>query len=134
MLYVSFPTASAATTPGLFLFRRASRIYPLYWFCCAVVVGFWAFGLASRVMSVSVIVESALLLPNPNTLIGVSWTLSYEVYFYLIFAAALISRSLVASAVITVLAIISPRHCNGLLTQFYRPGVLLWPRLGVCLV
>ena len=106
MLYVSFPTRLEASKPGLFLFRRATRIYPLYWICCAAVVALWAIGLfASRAILTSVVIKSALLVPTPNTLIGVSWTLSYEIYFYLIFAATLTLRSRVASAIVTTLTI-----------------------------
>ena len=106
MLYVSFPTRLEASKPGLFLFRRATRIYPLYWICCAAVVALWAIGLfASKAISTSVIIKSALLVPTPDTLIGVSWTLSYEIYFYLVFAATLSLRSRIASAIVTTLII-----------------------------
>jgi exopolysaccharide production protein ExoZ len=108
MLYVSFPSSSGVLKPGDFLLRRITRIYPIYWVCCAAVIALWGFGLfASKPMSIIIILKSVFLLPTPDTLIGVSWTLSYEIYFYLIFAATLGFRSRTASVMISISAIVT---------------------------
>jgi exopolysaccharide production protein ExoZ len=77
---------------GKFLKRRFLRIYPTYWVWCAAV-------LAVFVMHPSTVnsshgrpdvLRSVLLLPQQNLpLLLVSWTLVYEMFFYLVFAAAL---------------------------------------------
>jgi exopolysaccharide production protein ExoZ len=108
MLYVSFPTGREALKPGDFLLRRTTRIYPLYWICCAGVIALYGVGLfASKTISKIIVFKSMLLVPTPDTLIGVSWTLSYEIYFYLIFAATLMFRSRSISVLISISAIIT---------------------------
>ena len=74
---------------GRFLLRRLTRIYPTYWVYCLLLIGARAleplrFGADTDVLA------SVLLLPTGKaTLLLVSWTLVFEVYFYLTFAAAL---------------------------------------------
>jgi exopolysaccharide production protein ExoZ len=107
MLYVSYPLGRVALAPGQFLLKRASRIYPLYWFSCLAVVAICAVGfLESKILSPSIVLMSFSLLPTPNALVGVSWTLSYEIYFYLIFAATLFWGSPGASLGVTTTAIV----------------------------
>jgi exopolysaccharide production protein ExoZ len=94
MLYVSFPPDGAPILPAKFLARRVARIYPLYWFFCLIFLLVVTCGfLRSAVVTPSNIVASILLLPGPDRLIGISWTLSYEIYFYLVFAGTLFFRS-----------------------------------------
>lgn len=89
MLHVSFWDGRAALTPGTFLFRRITRIYPFYWLCCLGMLSISAVGfLASHHFSTPTVVASLLLLPGAE-IIGVAWTLTYEIYFYLIFAVML---------------------------------------------
>ena len=86
MLHVSFRGTDAPPTPGAFLLRRATRIYPFYWLCCLGVLTISAMGfLATHHFPASRVVAALLLLPG-DTILGVSWTLVYEVYFYLLFA------------------------------------------------
>jgi len=136
MLYVSFPAHSAPLTPDSFLFRRASRIYPLYWICLVGVIALWmvsfhAFGFyASKAVSGSFFIQSMLLIPTPAPLIEVSWTLSYEVFFYLIFAATLVFRSRVASAlvstfVIAALILVANSLPGGEITEFLSNPIML---------
>jgi peptidoglycan/LPS O-acetylase OafA/YrhL len=107
MLHGSFPIGRGAIDAGRFLFRRAARIYPLYWLCCLAVIAICAVGfLTSKVISADVILKSLLLIVTPDTLVGVSWTLSYEIYFYLIFALTLPLRSREASVAICAAVII----------------------------
>jgi len=131
MLYVSFPTHSASLKPASFLFRRATRIYPLYWICCVGVIGLWMIGFhASKIITASSIIQSILLVPTPAALIGVSWTLSYEVFFYLIFAATLVLQSRVASAlvstlIITALILVANSLPSGEITGFLSNPIML---------
>src|SRR5262249_44663749 len=123
-------------TPGSFLFRRATRIYPLYWICLVGVIALWVvsfyvFGFyVSKAVSGSFIIQSMLLIPTPAPLIEVSWTLSYEVFFYLIFAATLVFQSRIASAlittcVITALILVANSLPSGEITKFLSNPVML---------
>ena len=73
-----------------FLKRRIARVYPLYWACTAAVLALCWFmpALASRTKTDPVdILRSLLLLPQRDyPIVGVGWTLTYEMYFYLVFA------------------------------------------------
>jgi peptidoglycan/LPS O-acetylase OafA/YrhL len=93
MFYVSFPTDQAVASPVSFLVKRITRIYPFYWFCVALVLGLWSTGLFhSLQLDTDVLVRSVFLLPSEHLIINVSWTLVYEMYFYLIFAVTLTYR------------------------------------------
>lgn len=76
-----------------FLKRRFARIYPLYWAATlGVLVIFWAAPtlMARPKSDPSEIIKSLALWPQPDyPIVGVGWTLSYEVFFYLMFAALL---------------------------------------------
>lgn len=73
-----------------FLKRRILRIYPIYWVCVALYfVGHWVLG-APFGVSVPELVGALLLWPEGATaIIGPAWTLSYEMFFYVCFAAAM---------------------------------------------
>jgi exopolysaccharide production protein ExoZ len=93
MFYVSFPTGQAAASPLSFLVKRITRIYPFYWFCVALVLGLWSIGFFhSLQLDMDVLARSIFLFPSEHLIITVSWTLVYEMYFYLIFAATLTYR------------------------------------------
>jgi len=78
--------------------RRFARIYPVYW---AVLLLFIAGHIIHPAevrdvpLSPFVLVTSFLMIPNSGpTLLGVAWTLYYEVWFYIVFGVVLwIGRS-----------------------------------------
>jgi exopolysaccharide production protein ExoZ len=74
-----------------FILKRFLRVYPVYWaFVLMYVVS--AFILMSPPkLSAAQYVGMGLLTPGAaSLLIGPAWTLSYEIYFYIAFAAAMI--------------------------------------------
>lgn len=80
--------------PGVsrsFLMRRFVRIYPPYWLVLAPIVLVYLVASHTLMRSHaghSDILASILLLPQQNApLLIVSWTLVYEMYFYLVFSA-----------------------------------------------
>jgi peptidoglycan/LPS O-acetylase OafA/YrhL len=83
------PRESAA-----FLRRRVWRVYPLYWICTAAVLGiaWWRPELAARdKFAWSAVVKSLLLWPQAEyPIVALGWTLSYEMFFYLVFAILLL--------------------------------------------
>ncbi|WP_165349905.1 MULTISPECIES: acyltransferase [unclassified Mesorhizobium] len=89
MVYVSFPPGRLPDSPKDFMVKRATRIFPLYWICSVAIVAISAVGfLRNRHIESSTILNSVFLLPG-DKLVFVAWTLSYEIYFYLIFAICL---------------------------------------------
>ena len=107
MLYVSFPPARTSPAPGSFLRKRVLRIFPLYWTVCLAMLGLGAVGfMSSKSFVTDTVLKSLLLIPDSNALIGVSWTLSYEIYFYGIFASTLIFGSRATSVLATSLVIV----------------------------
>lgn len=79
---------------GKFLKRRFIRIFPIYWI---IITGFLMLQLAlpsfyrthfdTGIMNMF---QTYLLLPGHNMLNGVSWSLTNELYFYLLFLVALV--------------------------------------------
>lgn len=69
-----------------FMFKRLSRIYPVYWVVLSAVLIVWPsyFGIRYEMKD---IVKSYLLIPQTKLpVLGVTWFLSYVVFFYLMFA------------------------------------------------
>ncbi len=86
MVYTSFGGGVQTFYPSKFLLRRFIRIYPIYWIYAIFYL------LAHQVvadqyhLSYQEIIRALLLLPGDSSLIiGPSWTLAYEVYFYICF-------------------------------------------------
>jgi peptidoglycan/LPS O-acetylase OafA/YrhL len=91
---VSFPAEGAPLSPVSFLARRAARIYPFYWACLMLAILFCVTGLQwTPPPTAATTLQSALLVPGDNFIIGVAWTLVYEMYFYAIFSLTLWWRS-----------------------------------------
>jgi exopolysaccharide production protein ExoZ len=92
ILFVHFEDVGRPGRLGRYLSRRATRVLPVYWVALtltillAVVAGHgWPGGWP--------VVRSALLLPSwSEPLLGVAWTLQYEVVFYAFFAALILNR------------------------------------------
>ncbi len=90
---------AAPIGPGLFLWRRAVRVVPLYW---AITLALAALVLAAPQVLPQVrfgwahLAQSLLFIPHndlvgdPFPLLPVGWTLNYEVILYLVMAAALV--------------------------------------------
>jgi peptidoglycan/LPS O-acetylase OafA/YrhL len=73
---------------GTFLFRRIARIYPAYWMVGVPMILLWWFNphmINNHYGNKVNVVQSVLLLPQsiPPAL-TVAWTLTYELYFYLV--------------------------------------------------
>ncbi|GAA3596242.1 acyltransferase [Kineosporia mesophila] len=80
-------------TARRFLLRRAIRIYPAYWIATLPILALFLVKpdmVNSSMEDPPRILESLLLLPQPGLpLLMVGWTLTFELYFYLIFALVL---------------------------------------------
>lgn len=119
-----------------FLKRRFLRIYPTYWVWCAAVLAVFLVqpGMVNSSHGRPDVLRSVLLLPQQNLpLILVGWTLVYEVFFYLLFAAALRwlreiqlpwALALWAAAVIVGQSILMPTRTQPWLHMIVSPLLL----------
>lgn len=97
--FVMTYTTAANETPGGFAIKRMTRIVPLYWAMTCVVIGMtlirgWLF--PNVVLSPEAILSSLFFIPHVDgsgsmyPVLGVGWTLNYEMAFYLLFAISLV--------------------------------------------
>jgi exopolysaccharide production protein ExoZ len=106
MVYSSEGLFGSAQGAGTFLLRRLLRIVPLYWLATLVELEIWhhvgatwqQFG-----VSWSNLLASLFFYPLPRTdgvtfnpILAQGWSLNYEMFFYLVFAVAVIFRPRVA--------------------------------------
>jgi exopolysaccharide production protein ExoZ len=87
----------------IFLLKRFLRIFPIYWICLAATMALWASGLFYRSLHIDlrIFLSCLLLLPTKTEIIGVAWTLVYEMYFYYLFAITLVLRNAPLSVFLT---------------------------------
>jgi peptidoglycan/LPS O-acetylase OafA/YrhL len=78
---------------GHYLWRRVTRIYPMYWVVTALVILMLLLKRDWATLAPGHVVTSLLMLPYPvEPLLGVGWTLTHEVLFYAVFAVLILSR------------------------------------------
>lgn len=74
---------------GRYISNRIIRIYPVYWIIFFLFllphIFFPAAYKTTYPLTLQSLLSALLLLPGHNMINGVSWTLSYELYFYLLF-------------------------------------------------
>jgi peptidoglycan/LPS O-acetylase OafA/YrhL len=79
-----------------YLLKRLIRIFPLYWVILSgtILIAFLLPQFASdRERSLDCILRSWFLIPQRGLpVLGVAWTLCHEIYFYLVFAVAILVR------------------------------------------
>ncbi len=105
-----------------YLGRRFTRLFPLYWLALAatVVMG----SAASRSLpEFGRLVFSVFLLPShQEPLLGVAWTLQFEVLFYAAFALLIVSRAL-GSAVLAAWFVCIACHVSGVNLAVLPPQI-----------
>lgn len=75
-----------------YLGRRCSRVLPLYWVALALTLAMLAAG-RHGLPDAGTIGWQALLLPTSTSpLLGIAWTLQFEVIFYLVFALLILRK------------------------------------------
>jgi peptidoglycan/LPS O-acetylase OafA/YrhL len=93
MVVTTWRTFDAPGSSRRFLLRRIGRIYPLYWVVSSAVVVLFLVSPGSVSFDeghTPSILQSYLLLPQEGRLpVLVAWSLVYEMYFYVVFAIAL---------------------------------------------
>ena len=93
MVYVHRSAIGKKDQLKSFLVKRAVRIYPIYWiitltvWCLFLVIPGFA---NNKNLSLGHVIASLLLIPQKEKFIlDVGWTLTYEIYFYLLFSIAI---------------------------------------------
>ncbi len=82
-----------------YLWKRFTRIYPAYWVALALVAPVYflmpQFGFGWE-REPDVILRAFFLFPHPQThmVLGVAWTLVYEMFFYLLFGLLILNKRL----------------------------------------
>ncbi|MGF6229941.1 exopolysaccharide production protein ExoZ [Inquilinus ginsengisoli] len=99
MMLVSDPASGRESTPGIFLLRRFQRIVPLYWFYTLLLVVSAILVpslLRWTTLTPDLVFTSLFFIPSfhpvnglVQPLLSIGWTLQYEMFFYLCFAAVL---------------------------------------------
>jgi len=87
--FIILYTSSSGIDFYRFIQKRFIRIYPVYWLVTLLLVG-WFFVSPTPEQSykgdLGVILGSLSLFPQKQYVMGVAWTLTYEVIFYIVFA------------------------------------------------
>lgn len=93
MVYVHRSAIAQPEQLKSFLVKRTVRIYPIYWIITLIVLAFFLVvpGFANNQdLNIQHIFVSLLLLPqNDKPILDVGWTLTYELFFYLLFSLAI---------------------------------------------
>lgn len=96
MVYTSWELKRSSAEVLRFLYKRAARIYPLYWLlsACLLVAYLSLPQLVQRTDWEEMnVLHSFLLIPqNTEPLLLVGWTLIHELYFYLVFSFFILLR------------------------------------------
>jgi peptidoglycan/LPS O-acetylase OafA/YrhL len=86
---ILYTTRNKGMTIPAFLKKRFVRIYPIYWVVTALLIAAYFASPSpdnAHKEDPGVVLGSFLLFPQKKYVIGVAWTLSYEIIFYLVFA------------------------------------------------
>jgi len=89
-----------------YLVSRLARVYPAVWILSACALAVYAVGAGGAEKAIKLephrLAESLLLLPGyGDALLNVTWTLKYEMFFYALFALAVVDRRLGIAAIAT---------------------------------
>jgi peptidoglycan/LPS O-acetylase OafA/YrhL len=95
ILYVHERDVGRPERLGHYLWRRVTRIYPVYWVVTAFIIALAILKKDWALLTLQHVLSSIFLFPSDrNPILDVGWTLTHEVLFYLIFAGAILSRRL----------------------------------------
>jgi exopolysaccharide production protein ExoZ len=92
MFYIHQHDIGHSNKVGTFFFKRFTRVYPLYWVILTSKISaslIFAYD-TDRQSNIGEYIKAFLLFPQDRnilstTFLGVSWTLSFEIFFYLLF-------------------------------------------------
>jgi exopolysaccharide production protein ExoZ len=140
MTYITRPDSEQ------FLQQRLVRIVPLYWLCTlSMVAAVWLLKDSGRTWTdagIGNVLKSLLFIPYLDAhgeiqpILPVGWTLNLEMFFYVLFAIALvISRRwapLLTGLALVAIKIVHQLGCSALLCAFYAHDYTAFLILGIC--
>ena len=98
MTHVHFGDIGKPERYSGYLYSRVTRIYPFVWIVSVGAVVIYLAGFdPSKLGKLELwpLVDSVMLLPQSgDALVGVTWTLKYEIFFYAIFGLLILSRQI----------------------------------------
>ncbi|CAD6522282.1 acyltransferase family protein [Paraburkholderia metrosideri] len=144
MVFVTHEQPPGFASARSFIAARIARIVPLYWlltvlFILLLVITPSAFGNAS--FNAWNALTSFVFFPSLNwagitaPVVGVGWTLNYEMWFYVVFAAAMCvtrHRVLVAGTFLALTSLLRLLPDGGVVHQFYTNPIVLEFVFGCC--
>jgi exopolysaccharide production protein ExoZ len=111
--------------PARFVKDRVIRIVPLYWIATIA----WVLVHAPGTYTNTSIIKAMLFVPTAEffPVLGVGWSLNYEMFFYAIFTIAVIAfkRSIYVMAIPLALSVIAGHYFPGTLSTFYGNPIIL---------
>ncbi len=132
IFYIHAGDIGRPATLERYAYRRATRIYPLYWLLFALVIPLY-FVVPSAgdgtARDLGSLIRCFFLLPNVpgGQVIGVAWTLVFEVSFYAIFALLILNRW-IGTALIAVWAGLIVANTAGIINAQGYAAPYLSPR------
>lgn len=132
---------------GTYLRKRLIRIYPIYWITLVFIIAGILLIQSTTQQRLNelptswyLILSSFLLLPNHPNINGVTWSLSYELYYYVLFGLLILSRRLwplvAIVLVLSAIAVLNPTSFilnSTWLAYFFSPynlefasGIMAW--------
>ena len=138
LLYVHYGQIGHPEKLRSYFGKRFSRIFPAYWSVLAFVVPTCLLvgGMASpEKKHIGYIAASFFLLPQWDPFLGVAWSLSCEIFFYLIFALLILNRKIfgVAAALWLVLIATNLVHPLGAPLDFLCQARVMEFLAGMCI-
>jgi exopolysaccharide production protein ExoZ len=104
-------TSKGDISPGKFLLKRCIRVLPLYWavsaFCLVLSYsGYWPSVKPAAILQTITVVPFFKAGYNAGHILFLGWTLSFEFYFYIVFALALLINRKNPFAVLVILLLL----------------------------
>ncbi|EIY5142388.1 acyltransferase family protein [Klebsiella pneumoniae] len=122
----------------LFMSKRITRVIPLYYITTTVALCIYLFNpsLINGNNGVISILHSYLLIPaqGKSFLLSVGWTLSYEMFFYIVFACIVFMKSSakgIAACLILIALVVAGRYSSNVTVHNFMSIILLEFAIGI---
>lgn len=145
MVYIARPD----DTPGRFIANRVRRVVPLYWFFTLLMAAILLIApsvFKSTSFDLAIILKSLMFIPHYSQadptmiwpVVAPGWSLVFEMYFYLLFAASLVFPRawrlwLISFCIFGVFLLANQLPVDGAVAGFFRDAIVFEFILGMAL-